>query len=331
MPARSCLGEGSTDALRVQIRGAAILKSADVLDDGVLRESYGVAVAPAFAVGGGGVEAPLVTRVHSPAGAEGGSSPMPYFDGFGLLVRQRRSEVTSLVVDGRAVEPGPMEKGTASFFDLRCSRYTKAISPFSIIHFKIPRSFLNDVADQEDRKALNAVALDTGLKIDDPVFAALGNVMEDVFTRPQTATTLFVDDVTIAVVAHLVKRYCAARGQSRQRYNGLTWAQMQRTVELLDANLSGDVSLVQVAADCGLPTARYRRAFRESFGAAPHIWLERRRIDRALRMLRHAHMTGETIAIASGFGSLARMNSGFGRVLGEASDLFRPAPSRRPQ
>ena len=52
--------------------------------------------------------------------------------------------------------------------------------------------------------------------------------------------------------------------------------QRKRACEVLDAHLNGGMPLQQVAAECGISTGHFSRAFRLSMGITPHAWLMRR-------------------------------------------------------
>ena len=288
-----------------------------------MRDCYAVKAAPAFSVCCPDAPGPVVTWVDCPSGVDFASAPAPYDDAFGVMIRQRDSEVRTIIVDGRRVTPGPMSKGTTSIFDLKMCRYTTRISPFSFIHFNFPRHYLNAIAEQEGRKRLYQMELDEGLRIEDPIFAALGDLMEAVFTNVERATTFLIDDVSVATVSLVVDRYCAPGGEARAHPPRLTSEQMRRSVDILDANLSGGLTLTKVAAECNLPPARFRRAFKESFGASPSAWLERRRLDLAVRLLRDRSIEYTSVARTAGFANRRQMDQVFSKFLGQPAPWFR--------
>ncbi|UCI17891.1 AraC family transcriptional regulator [Mesorhizobium sp. B2-1-8] len=222
-----------------------------------------------------------------------------------------------------------MNKGTTSIFDLRRCRYTTEISPFRFVHFKFPRPFLNSIAEQEGRDALDHIDLGDALRIEDPIFAALGDLMETVFLHTERATSFLIDDVSIAAVCHVVDRYCSTGRRHRRKSECLSAVQMRRASEILDENLPGTIPLSKVASECNLPPASFRKAFKESFGALPSAWLERRRIDRAMKLLQDDALDSRAIAMMAGFRSCPEMKRVFAKHLGQQPGWFRPSAFSR--
>ena len=67
------------------------------------------------------------------------------------------------------------------------------------------------------------------------------------------------------------------------------------------ADLSGNLSLEQLARECGLSRSHFARAFRQSTGCAPHQWLMAQRLERARELLRGSRAPRRDLARACGF------------------------------
>src|SRR5262249_46452291 len=156
-----------------------------------------------------------------------------------------------------------------------------SISPFEAVHFYLPRSALDAIAEIEDAPRVDDIDHNPGVGVDDPVFRGLGSALLPAFQRCEEACCLFVDHVTIAVAAHFMRASGgrSAAGPSEDRL--ATWQEI-RIKEILSASLDGEVSVSSLAAECGLPVTRFTRAFQRSTGMPPHRLLMRRRVDRAL-------------------------------------------------
>jgi AraC family transcriptional regulator len=72
--------------------------------------------------------------------------------------------------------------------------------------------------------------------------------------------------------------------------------QARRAQEFLDANLSGDVSLASLAAECNLSVSHFAHAFRRTFGRPPHRWLMERRLGAVKHLLLTSRLTLAEIA-----------------------------------
>ena len=67
------------------------------------------------------------------------------------------------------------------------------------------------------------------------------------------------------------------------------------------SNLAADITLPELAGECGLSVSYFTRAFKPSTGDAPHRWLLRQRVQHAKALLRKTKLSLAEIAIASDF------------------------------
>jgi transcriptional regulator GlxA family with amidase domain len=65
------------------------------------------------------------------------------------------------------------------------------------------------------------------------------------------------------------------------------------------------------------------RSFRTAYGETPIRYLNRRRIERAQDLLRHANLTVTEICMAVGFASLGSFSSRFNEMVGESPVAYR--------
>ena len=72
-------------------------------------------------------------------------------------------------------------------------------------------------------------------------------------------------------------------------------------MELVHAEMEGDLSLEELADAAGLSIAHFSQMFRGSTGQSPHQFVLHRRVDRAKEMLRAAKMRVLDVAVACGF------------------------------
>jgi AraC family transcriptional regulator len=96
---------------------------------------------------------------------------------------------------------------------------------------------------------------------------------------------------------------------------GLTPLQLRRVQHNVDARLDQDISLAQLAGDCGLSTSHFARAFARSTGVPPHRWLTQRRVERAKGLMRTDASLAE-IALMCGFSDQSHLTRVFAQVVG---------------
>ena len=85
------------------------------------------------------------------------------------------------------------------------------------------------------------------------------------------------------------RRSAGARGASttliegRALRGGLSPWQERRAKEAMNANLHGDVSIAELARECGLSNSHFARAFKQATGRPPYQWLLEGRVETAQR------------------------------------------------
>src|SRR5438309_2683985 len=104
-----------------------------------------------------------------------------------------------------------------------------------------------------------------------------------------------------------------------------------RAKDLADARYFEPIIVADMAKAAGLSSAHFSRAFRRTFGEAPHQYLLTRRLERAAALLRNTDRSVTEICFAVGLSSVGSFITSFGRIYGQAPAAYRDAfpPARR--
>jgi AraC-like DNA-binding protein len=78
-----------------------------------------------------------------------------------------------------------------------------------------------------------------------------------------------------------------------------------------------------VAAVAYLSEAHFSRSFRATFGETPHRYLQRRRVERSMFLLRETDRSVTDICLDVGFSSLGTFSRTFREIVGEAPSDYR--------
>jgi AraC family transcriptional regulator len=109
---------------------------------------------------------------------------------------------------------------------------------------------------------------------------------------------LFLDSIELALAIALVNDYAFRRKSPRIYRGGLTPARLRKVVELVHAEMEGDLSLAELADAAGLSITHFSQMFRQSTGQSPHQFVLHRRIERAKEMLGAAENRVLDVAVA---------------------------------
>lgn len=100
-----------------------------------------------------------------------------------------------------------------------------------------------------------------------------------------------------------------------------------RARDTMDRDYGSPLDIPSLARVALMSPAHFSRQFTQAFGETPHRYLQRRRIERAMTMLRDADVSVTDVAIAVGYDSLGTFSRTFREVTGSTPSQFRDAPA----
>ena len=106
---------------------------------------------------------------------------------------------------------------------------------------------------------------------------------------------------------------------------------MLRARDTMDRAFSQPLDVRALARVAHVSPAHFSRQFRATFGESPHHYLQRRRVERAMELLRETDRTVTDICFDVGFNSLGTFSRTFRAVAGEPPSSYRArfaGPSR---
>ncbi len=251
------------------------------------------------------------------------TDPIPREDGYLLGVQIRAVPEHELWMDGRPVRHEPFAAGVTSFYDLRRDPIARLISPYFCLMFYFPRAVFDAVADDGEVARIGDLHPPPGVGRDDPIMRALATSLLPALDKPDQISRVFFEHVILAAAIHVATTYGEMRSARPSSAGGLATWQVRRATEVLSANLDGELSQRQIAAECGLSPGHFSRAFKQSTGLAPHQWLQRRRIEVAQVLLSSSQMPLSDVALASGFADQSHFTRAFTRAVGISPGSWR--------
>jgi AraC-like DNA-binding protein len=96
-----------------------------------------------------------------------------------------------------------------------------------------------------------------------------------------------------------------------------------RARDAIDRAYAEPLDVPAIAAVAHISPAHFSRCFRDVFGETPHRYLQRRRIERAMALLRGSDLSVGAICLEVGFTSFATFTRTFRRIVGETPTAHR--------
>ena len=100
-----------------------------------------------------------------------------------------------------------------------------------------------------------------------------------------------------------------------------------RARDLMDRRYAEPLDTRRLAEVALMGTSHFIREFRRVFGETPHRYLQRRRVERAMQLLRDTDASVTDICLTVGFTSLGTFSRRFSEVTGTSPTAYRSTTS----
>ncbi len=100
-------------------------------------------------------------------------------------------------------------------------------------------------------------------------------------------------------------------------------AHLRRARDLLEREYARPLNVPAMARAALMSPSLFSRRFREAYGETPYAYLQARRVERAMGLLRDGGLSVTDVCIAVGFTSLGSFSSTFTRLVGEPPSAYR--------
>src|SRR5215472_2452846 len=98
---------------------------------------------------------------------------------------------------------------------------------------------------------------------------------------------------------------------------------MLRARDAMDRTYAQPLDIPAIARVASVSEAHFIRTFRATFGETPHRYLQRRRVERAMFLLRESDRSITDICLDVGFGSLGTFSRTFRDIVGVSPTDYR--------
>jgi AraC family transcriptional regulator len=151
---------------------------------------------------------------------------------------------------------------------------------------------------------VNAVetSLVSALTTNDHRLATLMLAMRDEVRDGCISGRLYAESISLALLAYLAGRYATPRPLDSCD-KSLSRALKRRLVDYIRANLTGNISVTELAGLVQMSPSHFSRVFKASFGVTPYRFVMQERVEGAKVMLASTGLSASQVAIAFGFAS----------------------------
>ena len=242
-------------------------------------------------------------------------------DAYTLHLNRRASTSISLCGGAGGRQRHDIPFHGATLFDLSDLPMVEVEGRYDMTRVYLPRRRLASVAESMARRP------DVRLRLpnpgfDDCIIANLLNIIDRGFERPAQITQLFVDEVSVLLMSHLIHNYSDASPVERSR-GGLAPWQERIAKEILLARIGDPPTIDELGQACGVSARHFIRAFRQSTGRTPHQWLMQERALKAKNLLEHSDRTLAEISALCGYANQSHFCRAALRYFGKSPSTAR--------
>jgi AraC family transcriptional regulator len=199
--------------------------------------------------------------------------------------------------------------------ELRWSGPTHRIA--AALHPRLLANALEETAHERE------IELTEHWNLTDPNIMSVLLAMRTDLDAGSPAGRMYGDSLANALAVYLLKRYAVKLRVPAVYRGGLPRYRLKRVIDYIEENLSGDLSLAQLAAVAGVSPHYFAELFRQSMGRAPHQYVLLRRIDLAKERLRDPRRSVLEAGLDAGFQNPSHFARVFRKWVGISPSGFR--------
>lgn len=127
---------------------------------------------------------------------------------------------------------------------------------------------------------------------------------------------LYLESLATALASQLVSYHSTSGPRRAQLNGGFSDRKLKAVLAFIEENLANQLSLSQIAGAAGMSVSHCTVRFRESIGSPIHQYVIRRRLERAVTLIREGKMSISQIALESGFSHQSHLAMHMRRQMG---------------
>jgi AraC family transcriptional regulator len=238
-----------------------------------------------------------------------------------------RSTNLRLAIAGRTVLDGAVMPGTPLVAGPGARASCLFRGPCDELHLHTSNELIaecaRDVPGCEPELLQQAVA-----PTPDPTIERLGWALLGAEDSGSPVGQLYVDCVSVAIIARLLGSTERSAGAGSGRTAPLPKWRLKRAIDYIEQRLDETITLADLAAAAGLTRMHFAAQFRAATSLRPHEYLLRRRIERAQEILLGSGRPVIDVALSVGFQTQSHFTTVFKRFTGQPPLAWRQAQPR---
>jgi AraC-like DNA-binding protein len=235
-------------------------------------------------------------------------APMGEVKGFYNFYVQRKAHLQCGELNGRPSR-AMCRRGAVQLMKPDETVHTAGVGHTRIFQICLSPSYLTDYLGRHFVMP-GGTDLDTR-QLNDLGIATLARSHQDAMQYGLMMRQLYFDQLREAIVRRIISVYSVRQEGNKTRSETLAPTTTRALIDYIEANLFRDLRLAELSKVAGLSRAHFARSFLQVLGMSPHKYVQHRRLNRAMALLRFRRMTTSQIAAVTGFVDAAHLTRVF--------------------
>jgi AraC family transcriptional regulator len=253
---------------------------------------------------------------------------IPQSESYSVIVQLADFHSHRLWLNHKLIHSGGHARNTVAVTDLRNLYACQHLSSYDNVRLSITRRTLAELGSE--LLAQTPKGLESRHDDGDETMLNLVRALLPTLHRREPADDVFIEHLSLAIAAHLLRRYgtSTVERDRRPKVQGLSPFQLARVQDYVQHHLGQALTLTDIADDCGMSRATFARAFKRTTGMTPFAWVRSHRIEQAKGLLDRSGMSMAAISAQCGFADQSHFCRVFTECVGVTPTRWRADRSR---
>jgi AraC family transcriptional regulator len=186
------------------------------------------------------------------------------------------------------------------------------------MHLCLPTALFDRLKDDFNLPVAPTHSIRHAFGIGDAVIDQIGHSILAELAVETAASRMYVETASVTLAARLLQKYCdsGACAPIESSAHSLDRIRLRRVLDYIAANIENDITLVDLAGVAGYSLFHFARKFTLAMGTAPHRYISRMRLEKAMAELAAGKLPLAAIALHAHFSSQASFTRAFRRATG---------------
>jgi AraC family transcriptional regulator len=192
--------------------------------------------------------------------------------------------------------------------------------PMQTLHLRLSQKLFSRMAEEMGAGHLRLVGR---AAFQDALLSQIALALLAEAEQPSTMSKLYAQSAAQMISSHLLRHYASDKFLMKLPEQGLSRRQIKLVKDYIEAHLSENLSLEDLARQLDFSPYHFMRLFRQATGQSPYQFILWRRVERAKTLLQKTELPLAQVALESGFAHQSHLSRVFKQHLGLTPKSFR--------